>query len=685
MRTDTTEGTQGLATAQSNPSPRQGKSTTAVPDRPGFRPDLQGIRAVAILAVVAYHIGIPGFSGGFIGVDVFFVLSGYLITGLLVREAGSSGRVSFRRFYSRRLRRLLPVSAVVLLVTLFISALVYSPLEMRSISTSAAAVALYVSNLLFASRTVSYLGAATVGADPYLHTWSLAVEEQFYLVWPLFIAVLIWLGTRFRVRRRLLIGGMVAMALVSFAMCDLLTDTHHAWAFFGSPPRFWEFAIGGLAALAPVSWFTRNRVATVLTIVGAVLIAVPIVAYGASTPFPGNSTLVPVLGTVMILLAGSAGVEATVGRPLRTRTALWFGEHSYSWYLWHWPAIIFVGVLWPTAGIPLKSLAAVVALGASMMTYRYVENRVRYNGYLASRPRKSIVIGLAVTGVCALIAGGAYMRAEATTKTAAQAKFTAATNETINFVDCSVVATAPRTKCGLGAADAKKTIVLFGDSHAAMWNATFDRIGREHGYRVLPLEMGSCPPADLRSFYDPPIGRIYKECTSWREKSFKVISELHPDLVVFSSDANMYAGTPDHEAETGLTTTDWTKGIQQTASRINRFGVPFAMIADVPNPGFNVPDCLSRQQSAVIGGGSCDFDRDVVHPASRAAARAVERLRTGSVIDLNDQICPAKTCKPMRDGTVLYVDDNHLTSAFATTLSRPMWARLDDLLTSNHA
>ncbi len=660
--------------------------STAVPDRPGFRPDLQGIRAVAILAVVAYHVGLPGFSGGFVGVDVFFVLSGYLITGLLIREAGSPGGLSFRRFYARRLRRLLPVSAVVLLVTLLLGALLYSPIEMRTVSSTAAAVALYVSNFVFASRSVSYLGAGTLGADPYLHTWSLAVEEQFYLVWPLFIAVLVWLGTRFGARRRVLMGGIVAMAVGSFVMCVYLAGTHHGWAFFASPPRFWEFAIGGLAGLAPVSWFVRTRVATVLTVVGAVAIAVPIVAYGASTPFPGTTTLVPVVGTVMLLLAGAAGVETWVGRPLRVRPALWFGEHSYSWYLWHWPALIFAAVLWPSAGLPLKTAAVIVALGASVLTYRFVEQRVRYNGYLAARPRRTIAFGLAVTVVCALIGGAAFARADAATKSPAQALFRAAADDKLRPVDCSSVIADPDTTCALGAKASKKTIVLFGDSHAAMWNETFDRIGREHGYRIIPLQLGNCPAADLRSFYNPPVGRVYGECSRWRDRTLRLIGDIDPELVVFAGDADYYAGTPDHESETGLTSEDWTTGIKRTASRLDQMGVPFAMIADAPSPGFNVSNCLSRREGALIGGSLCVFDRDVVHPASRSAVRAVEKFKDGAAIDLTDQICPAKSCQTMRGGMVLYIDDNHLTSTFAKSLTPAMWDRLEDVLAStDHA
>jgi peptidoglycan/LPS O-acetylase OafA/YrhL len=630
---------------------------------------------------VAYHIGLPGFSGGFVGVDIFFVLSGYLITGLLVREAGSSGRVSFRRFYARRIRRLLPVSVVVLLTTLVISALLYSPIEMKQISSTAASVALYVSNFTFATRAVSYLGGATVGADPYLHTWSLAVEEQFYLVWPLFIAALVWAGTRFGIRRRALAGGMLVMAVVSFAACAVLTNTHQSWAFFASPPRFWEFAVGGLAALAPVSWFARIRVAKVLTVLGAVTIAVPIVAYGSSTRFPGAAALVPVAGTVMLLLADSAGVEPRVGRPLRTRAALWFGERSYSWYLWHWPALIFAAVLWPKAGLVVNILAVMVALGASMLTFRYVEQRVRHNGYLAMRPRKSIAFGAAASVLCVLIAVGFSARAEAATKTTAQARINAVINDNRLSLDCTADVLSPGSRCGIGDVNSEKTIALFGDSHAWMFNEAFDRIGRVHGYRVVPLELRGCPPADVKTFFST-IGRVYNECTQWRAQAFTAIEKLHPDLVVFSSSAEFYTGLPGHESSTGLAPDDWTQGIERTASRLDKMGLQFAMIADVPEPGFHVPNCLSRRLGAVIVTSSCSFDRNLIAPAGRTAAREVDAFKDGTVIDLTKEICPTRRCKPTQNGMVKYMDGNHLANPYVTSLAGPIWDRLDAVLVS---
>jgi hypothetical protein len=322
-------------------------------------------------------------------------------------------------------------------------------------------------------------------------------------------------------------------------------------------------------------------------------------------------------------------------------------------------------------------------LGASVLTFRYIEQPVRYNTSLAARPRRTLALGLAVTVLCAVIAGAAFVRADAATKTAAQARFKTSTVD-IRYLDCSSASHTPSPTCDLGEANSDKTIVLFGDSHAAMWNPAFDRLGREHGYRVIPVEMAGCPPAELGDFFQPTLGREYPECGPWRERALEAIAKLHPQLIVFGSSADVYASTPEHPLPTGITSAAWTNGIRETASRLNKIGVPFVMIRDTPTPGYNVPDCLSRQAGAIIGGGrACAFDRDAVQPASRSTARAVQEFENGSVIDLNDVICPTRSCQVMRNGLMLYLDDNHLTPAYAASLSGAMWDRLAGVLTSS--
>jgi hypothetical protein len=195
--------------------------------------------------------------------------------------------------------------------------------------------------------------------------------------------------------------------------------------------------------------------------------------------------------------------------------------------------------------------------------------------------------------------------------------------------------------------------------------------------------MAGCPPAELGDFFQPTLGRLYPECGPWREKALEAIEKMHPQLIVVSTSANVFASTPEHELSTGISSAAWTNGIRETASRLNKLGVPFVMIRDTPTPGYNVPDCLSRQAGALIGGGrACVFDRDAVHPASRSAARAVQDFKNGSVIDLNDVICPARRCQVMRDGMMLYLDDNHLTPAYASSLAGAMWDRLAGELTA---
>lgn len=269
----------------------------------GFRPDIQGLRGLAVLLVVIYHAGISGLPGGYVGVDVFFVISGYLITGLLLREIEESGRIEFLKFYARRIRRLMPAAVLVLLTTLGVAWVVYSPLEVAELTPSAFATAVYASNIWFAHLSTDYLASGT-GANPFLHTWSLAVEEQFYLVWPLFLFVVAHFGAPRTLRLRLMLA-MGILTVLSLTASVLLTQYAQPWAFFGSPTRAWEFAVGGGVALwTSNSWLQNQTVVRLTGGAGIILILVAAGLYTDQTVFPGYAATIPVLGTALVILAG---------------------------------------------------------------------------------------------------------------------------------------------------------------------------------------------------------------------------------------------------------------------------------------------------------------------------------------------------------------------------------------------
>jgi peptidoglycan/LPS O-acetylase OafA/YrhL len=346
-----------------------------------FRPDIEGLRAIAILAVVIYHAGIPGFAGGFVGVDVFFVLSGFLITGILVRELTQTGTVHLGRFWARRMRRLLPAAFLVLAATGLASAIWLPPAERGAAAQGIAASTLYGANWVFATQALDYL-AADHALSPTLHFWSLAVEEQFYMVWPLLLLAVTWRARQdpARMVRRLLVA-MVAICLISFAFSVLLTRAAQPMAFFASPPRFWQLGVGALLA---IGWAGVARLPAtareVLAAGGLLLVAASIslmpLVLAAGHTWPGVLALGPTLGTALLVAAGS---ETRVGRLLAIRPLAFIGQLSYGWYLWHWGVLVFWDHAVGPASMPQKGLLLLGALGIAWLSLRFVENPVRFH------------------------------------------------------------------------------------------------------------------------------------------------------------------------------------------------------------------------------------------------------------------------------------------------------------------
>ena len=354
------------------------------------RRDVEGLRAIAVLAVLLYHFGVPGLGGGFVGVDVFFVISGFLITSLLVHARTTTGRVSFVHFYARRARRLLPISAVVIALTALASAIWLPATRLGDVADDVKAAALFGANLLFAHRGTDYL---TAGLDPspLQHYWSLAVEEQFYLVWPALIA-LVTIGAR-SVRRRTT-WAMSVLVVASFVASGLLTTRQPSWSYFGLHTRAWELGIGALIACAAPS-ITRIpvtiRAATgwmgLVGIVGAA------VAYGDVVTFPGWAAALPVLATAAVIASGD---DSRLGPTwlLRRRPLQVIGARSYSLYLWHWPVLIIAeGHLLRSLNLVEKIAAAALAVVLAEIGFRTVENPIRRSTSLARRPVLSTAMG----------------------------------------------------------------------------------------------------------------------------------------------------------------------------------------------------------------------------------------------------------------------------------------------------
>ena len=375
-----------------------------------FRPDVEGLRALAVVAVVLFHLRLGAFQGGFVGVDVFFVLSGFLITRLLLKELASTGTLSLPGFWARRARRLLPASCLVLVVTLIGGALVLSPLAQRTLAVDAMAAGVFVVNFVFAGRFGDYFAAQLAEAQPsaLLHYWSLAVEEQFYLLWPL---LLVGLTRRPRQFRRLLLTTILVVAAASLIISIWMTENRPTWAFYLLPSRMVELLAGAaLAAAGPAFRAVNADLRAALGWFGVLGIGVAVMTYDLGTVFPGYMQMLPVLATVLVIVAG--GASGSARGPvvvLRHPLALWIGKHSYAIYLWHWPVLVLAEAKYGPLPLPTRLLLVAVAVGLSAASLRLLEDPVRRSTMLARRPTYGLALGAAL---CLTAVGcGAWLRA----------------------------------------------------------------------------------------------------------------------------------------------------------------------------------------------------------------------------------------------------------------------------------
>jgi len=378
------------------------------PDRHGrdFRPDIEGLRGLAVLVVVLFHAGLAGIGGGFVGVDVFFVLSGFLITGLLVREGQRAGRIDLLTFYARRIRRLVPAAVVVLVATGGAAALLLDPLSRIDVLLDGSAAALSVANIRFALGAGDYFAPAG-GPSPFLQFWSLGVEEQFYLAWPLLLLVAI------RTRHPRLMAAVVLLVVgcLSFAANLLVIGTEPAWAFYSLPTRAWQLALGGLLAIGG-TFLTRLPAPGLAAVgwLGLGAVGVACLTYDAAMLYPGAAALLPTLGAVALIAGGQA--RGGPGRWLSTGPFRFLGRISYSLYLWHWPVLILAPVALGTPELapPVVVAAVALAVGLATVTCRLIEEPIRF-GLGPRRPasafaRPTLAAGLTAIVAVALVGGG---------------------------------------------------------------------------------------------------------------------------------------------------------------------------------------------------------------------------------------------------------------------------------------
>jgi len=646
-----------------------------------YRWDIQGLRGLAVLLVVLYHAGMPWLAGGYVGVDVFFVISGYVICGLLYRELAASerngARLDLMRFYARRMRRLLPAASVVIVATLGAAWYIEAPIDLRIHAVSGAAAALYVSNFRFAFTATDYLGESSEN-DPFLHTWSLGVEEQFYLVWPL----LLWALYRTAPARHRHLGlgaGIAMVGAASWLACDYWTAYNRPWGFFAPWTRAWEFALGALMYCLVQALPWRSRLgARLLAGGGMASVIVAAAWFDDGTRFPGAAAVLPAAGAAALLLAPALAAGGAVDAVLKSRVMSGLGDLSYSWYLWHWPVLVYARTLFDEPGAAIISLAGIGSLALAWATFRFVEDPIRSGRAVVLRPPRWVVAGLAMSCVAAgtgfLIMGAASTELQRPQQQMYQAA-TADRAGTLTgdchrrFVDTE------QPECRFGSETGKKTVVLFGDSHAHHWFPALDYIAERRHWTFFSWTKSACPSVLVETF-QRNLGRRFHECQKWRSTVMQRIVDLRPDLVVLAN-ASSYLWD---EGEARISRERWEAGLAAVLERLEAAGIAAVVLGDTPWPGFNVPKCLSR---AVWRGlpdplAACAFARNDRNERAIDALmdEVVGRVESAAFISGRDLVCPSPACAPMVDDTVVYHDHSHMTATFARRIGPALEAVL---------
>lgn len=698
-----------------------GGESGAPPNGRPFRPDVEGLRAVAVLAVVFFHAGLPGFGGGFVGVDVFFVISGFVITGVLLRARDRGEGTSLLDFYARRARRILPASSLVLLAVVVGTVIVLGSAFEVGVATDARWTAVFLANFHFAADGTNYLSAQSP-PSPLQNYWSLAVEEQFYVVYP----ALFWLVASWRARWSLNVRLALTLSIVivaSFIGSVVQTASSPTVAYFSPFTRAWELALGALVAVA-TPWLVRlsTKQAWCVGWIGICAIALAIAAYSVSTPYPGAYVALPVVGTALVIAAGSqvlrTGPELALGHPV----AQWLGRRSYSWYLWHWPILVIVADWEGTFTLSWAQglFWVLVALAVAMATYRWIENPIRHAPKLRASRGASLGLGGLLIAISLLVASLVIWEhpaapvspiPSASVTPATKAGLSAALRGIERTIRASTSVTRvppdltpslavvhydlpwpsppcfpgygafPPSSCIFGAVHGDHTMVLLGDSHAAMWFQPLDAIAKASHWRLIMMAKGDCPAVDLAVANPPGWGRAnqtFAACAAWHRVALARIRALRPDLVVISQEVDLAPGGASYS------TSQWKSSMAGLLRSLADVGAKAVVFGNLPSPATASGGASEAQ---VLAGPICvaRHRQDVQHCALRV--RTLARYRTAEqeaarvagvpYISMIPYFCSGPTCSPVIGKYQVYWDPYHVTATYARYLTLPLAVALD--------
>ena len=684
------------------------------------------MRAIAVLLVMFNHAGFHSFAGGYIGVDVFFVISGFLITGILAREVRRTGRISIPSFYARRARRILPAATVALLAIVGASSLVFTVARLHTVLTQAIWAAFFASNIYSAKSGSDYFATQDTFVSPIVHFWSLAVEEQFYLVWPPIIAVILFatrrrptpaaapeadLDSRAAQGLRRLTVALAVLCVLSFAWSVRQTTTAPTWAYYSPLTRGWELGAGALLALSAARvarWARPLKLAA--SWVGLAAIVVAAVAYSSATPFPGYHAALPVLGAVLLLAGGIDGPAHGARLVLDTPPMRWIGDISYSLYLWHWPYLLLPS-LYLTRQLTVTERVALLAAATltAWLSYRFIETPALRSPRLTRSRFRSLMLWPAAVSV--VVAAALLANTTATTDRPSVPQHFAGTNTdpAINAVTyaselakshqplpanlrptltdlhadvselpagCGVERDDPKVStCVLGDPNGKHTMVLFGDSHVIMWLQPLEHLAKAHSWRIIPVEKASCFPLNATQWRDDK-ARAYTECDAWRSSAYTTIAKLKPDRIIISGLAppalvDPTTGRPAHGAAKERL---FDNGVRSSLTKLHALAPHIDVIGATPQLARTSGDCLGTRSATMA---SC------ARPVANTITRLNRDWQTAAAahgakfIDPVPWLCANHLCPIVVGNVIVYRDTNHITRTFADTLQTELATRLD--------
>lgn len=699
-------------------SPEDGQpGTNQIAAATPMRSDIQGLRAVAVLAVLGFHLWPEVIGGGYVGVDVFFVISGFLITSHLLRNPPSSP-TDFAKFWARRIRRLIPAASLVLFCTLVASA-IWLPVTMRDqVAREVAASAMYFQNWRLATTSTDYLGAAGP-ASPVQHYWSLSIEEQFYLGWPVFVSVLALVARwrpasqRFRyeqssrmkpplsrwlprVVRHVPLVGISAVVAISLWWSATLTATDPSRAYFVTTTRIWELAAGGL--LAAIGNGVVHKIPTLLRAtvawIGLGLIAYAVVTFNQDTVFPGTAAVVPVGGTMAVIAASVDGLRFGPGRLLGLRPVVWTGDISYSIYLWHWPLVVITPFV---IGADLTQVHKIAIFGATFVladtSTRLVENPMRR---LRSDARMWPTYGYLVLSVAVVVASSAWLVQAATDRARSDEQLAlsllalerpcvgaeAARNSACSFPGKALFTPATfaredkpilyddgcwnnapftgRRSCHYGPAEPSLRVALVGNSHAGHWQPAISAVIEKHEWSLTTFLASECYTVDIE--VDMSTEAATTNCASWNEWAISEVSQGEFDLVIMSNRTFRQLVGVERAKRDELAQAAY----RRVLSRITASGARVLILRDTPAAAVNIPDCLAQfphNPSSCSTKLAAGLEADPLADAARTHPSGLVE-----VLEVTSLLCRDGTCPPIIGGVIVYFDHGHMTATFAATL-----------------